>query len=511
MKPAQRHTLLVILLAAIVFDRLFWQQSIGVNLALFAILVAVLHVVELGWRGLSAPARVAMLGALVAAVMVVVHGSIIATVACITSIGVTTAFCMVPSMRSIAHAGAQWIMNLGAAPLGLLESMPKLSPDGSAVNRGWRTARIALLPMIVMIVFFLLYSGGNSRFNSLTAGFLGDLFTWLGDVLEELFTPHVIFLLFGLAVSASLLLRSLGPWFAEREATFRDGLERVRVRRPKWMHALDMGALDREHWMAVVLLSLVNGLLLVVNAIDVHWIWFGFTVEPGMSLKEFVHEGMWLLIISMLLSMGILLRLFRRNLNFHPRRNILVLLASAWLIQNFILGISVFLRNYHYIGFHGLAYRRIGVIVFLALVLVGLITLFIKVRTKRSFFHLLRVNGWAAFVMMTVLACVDWDSTIVRYNLGHWNQGQIDVDNYLAMSDKVLPLLFADRDRVREQMHKHMENEVRWVESLDPSDFDRRLEQRRSEFMERYASQDWQSWTYADERTEQALERMPTR
>jgi hypothetical protein len=224
-----------------------------------------------------------------------------------------------------------------------------------------------------------------------------------------------------------------------------------------------------------------------------------------MSLKEFVHEGTWLLIVSILLSMAILLHQFRGNLNFHPNNRTLLMLASAWLVQNFILGVSVFLRNYHYISFHGLAYKRIGVIVFLLLMLVGLASLYVKIRQRKTFFYLLRVNAWAAFAMLVGLGTIDWDSTIVKYNLAHWNKGEIDVDNYLAMSDKVLPLLYADKDLVREQMSKHQENEVRWVTQLDPEVFGIELDRRRELFMERYDDQDWQSWTLADERTYRAL------
>jgi hypothetical protein len=84
----------------------------------------------------------------------------------------------------------------------------------------------------------------------------------------------------------------------------------------------------------------------------------------------------------------------------------------------------VFLRNYHYIDFHGLAYKRIGVIVFLALVLVGLVTLFFKIRDKKSFYHLLRVNAWAVLAAFTGLTTVNWDGLITRYNLSHWNKGR---------------------------------------------------------------------------------------
>jgi len=260
-----------------------------------------------------------------------------------------------------------------------------------------------------------------------------------------------------------------------------------------------------------VLLILVNLLLLVVNVIDIDWVWFGFEVPVDFSLKQFVHEGTWMLIISILLSMLILLHLFRGNQNFFGRIASLKTLALVWVVQNFILGISVFLRNYHYIDFHGLAYKRIGVIVFLALVLVGLITLFVKIRERKSFFYLLRVNGWAAFVVLVGLSMVNWDGFIVRTNLRHDNPGEIDIDNYLAMSDKVLPLLYDNLALVSEQMARHRNNRVRWVDHLDPVDFKEALDHKRDRFLERYEGQQWQEWDLADHRTALALARSSER
>ncbi len=250
---------------------------------------------------------------------------------------------------------------------------------------------------------------------------------------------------------------------------------------------------------------MVNLLLIVVNVIDIQWIWFGFEVPVDFSLKQFVHEGTWMLIISILLSMVILMVLFRNNLNFYARSKGLRTLALLWVGQNLVLGISVFLRNYHYIAFHGLAYKRIGVIVFLGLVLLGLVTLYFKVRDKKSLFYLARINGWAAFAILVASTTVDWDSVIVQFNLNHWNQGEIDVDNYLAMSDKVLPLLYADIDKVEAQMAQHRSKTVRWVDHLDPQTFRMELDAKRDRFEQRYAEQHWQEWNLADQRTANAL------
>jgi Domain of unknown function (DUF4173) len=500
-----RTTAVIILLAAVSFDQLFWHQRLGVNLSLFSVITLVILGADAGWRSFSRPAKASGLGTLIAALAMMWHGSTIAMIAACTTLAICSAFVLAPSLRSVPIALCQWAGNALASPVDTFGMLSDVLPGAGAARKGWWWIRITLLPALILILFFLLYRGGNSRFDGMTAGFLtglGDLFS---RFFTEILTPHTLFFLGMLLLAVSLLWSAKVDGLSLQEDGFTDGLERVRSKRAHWLPPLGLGALDRERRVAIILLVLVNALLLVVNMIDIRWMWFGFTMEPGMSLKEFVHEGTWLLIISILLSMGILLHQFRGNLNFHPKNRALIVLASAWLVQNFILGISVFLRNYHYIHFHGLAYKRIGVIVFLVLMLVGLVTLYIKINRCKSFFYLTRVNGWAAFAMLVCLSTVDWDSQIVRYNLAHWNQGEIDVDNYLAMSDKVLPLLFTDVDRVRQQMQKHRENEVRWVRQLDPNAFAMDLEGRKAAFMQRYTTQSWKSWTWSDQRTYAAL------
>ena len=139
------------------------------------------------------------------------------------------------------------------------------------------------------------------------------------------------------------------------------------------------------------------------------------------------------------------------------------------------------------------------------LVLVGLITLYIKIRHQRSFFYLARVNGWAAFAVLIAMTTVDWDRFIVRTNLQHKNPGEIDIDNYLALSDRVLPLVYANIELVELQMARHRTNRVRWVDHLEPEGFRAALDAKRDRFLERYSGQRWQERNWADTRTMQML------
>ncbi len=491
----------MVLLLALLFDRLFWEMRVGLNLVLFALAAMTVAVARHGWKGISVPARAALSGSVVSAAMVHVHHSTVAITATVVGLVLFAGLVHEPALRSVPFAIPQALLAFMKSPAAGWNGLAGLRGEGVPAGSGWRWTRIAILPVVVATAFVQLYRVGNPKFERLTAGVFDGLF----DLLEELLTPHLFFFFFALMVCATLVRRMAPELVACLEQGCTDTLVRMRIRRPHWLAPLAMDALERERRAGVVLLVLVNLALLVVNAIDIGWVWIGFTVPEDFSLKQFVHEGTWALIWSILLSMVVLLYLFRRNLNFHPRNATLKRLAVVWVVQNFILGISVFLRNYHYISFHGLAYKRVGVIVFLGLVLLGLITLFIKVRERRSFFYLARVNGWAWFVVLVGLTTVDWDSLIVRYNLRHDNPGEIDIDNYLHLSDKVLPLLYADLDKVEHQMARHRNNRVRWVEHLDPAEFRRDLDAKRMRFLRRYAEQRWQERSWADDRTMAAL------
>jgi hypothetical protein len=198
------------------------------------------------------------------------------------------------------------------------------------------------------------------------------------------------------------------------------------------------------------------------------------------------------LILSILLSMGIMLYFFRKNQHFFPRGGWLHRLSYLWILQNGILLISVGLRNYHYIAYHGLAYKRIGVIFFLLLTLIGLFTLFFKIRDARSAFFLFRTNGWAVYVVMLSICLINWDPFIARYNLTRDYPGRIDTEFLLSLSDKALPILVAHRE----------------LFTMTPRGNDERqlLAEKIERFRGRYESHSWLSWNRADYRAYRALQ-----
>jgi hypothetical protein len=251
---------------------------------------------------------------------------------------------------------------------------------------------------------------------------------------------------------------------------------------------------------------LVNALLLVVNAIDINWLWFGFVPKPGFDLTQFVHEGTYVLIFSILLAMGIVLWVFRRNLNFYaPGLPWLRWGATVWVLQNAVLAVSVGLRNYYYIVHCGLAYKRIGVCFFLLLVFFGLGTVLLKIWQRRSAYSLVRLNSLAVYAVLLLLAAGNWEVWMARYNL-QARFRTIDVGFLLDMPGRVLPTLVANRELLNTTAELTAEGKYGEYTVVSAAEAQSRLDARVATWKARYeAHPDWQSRTYANWQTYRQL------
>ena len=92
-------------------------------------------------------------------------------------------------------------------------------------------------------------------------------------------------------------------------------------------------------------------------------------------------------------------------------------LGLAWLAQNTFLALSVGCRNWQYIDHCGLAYKRIGVFIFLTLTLFGLYFMYLKIKEKRSFYFVMRRVSWAFYGVLLAGCFINWDVFITKYNI----------------------------------------------------------------------------------------------
>ncbi len=452
--PLSRAQQQLLPLGMVLFDWLFWDEQWGMNMLVFSVFVVAAQLVLL--PRLAAARRsgyfwLVVGGTLWSGAMVAVYGSAVAALACLGSGLLLLGYVNQPHLKLPVYALLTGLGSGAQAWLRVLRGIQAPRRSGAGVRAGWYYGRLLLVPLGVLVAFHGLFAVANPRYDALTARGLAVLGDWLARLLPNVSFPHLVFLGLGFGVVAAVVVAVPVYALVNHESRFgefirrqRDRVASLAVRRPdfrlKPTKALD---LRKEFVAAVAVFGLVNALLLVVNVIDINWLWFGFVPRPGFDLTQFVHEGTYVLIFSILLAMGIMLWFFRRNLNFYaPGLSWLRWGATAWVLQNAVLAASVGLRNYYYILNCGLAYKRIGVCFFLLLTFFGLATVLLKIWQRRSAYGLVRLNALAAYAVVLALATGNWEVWMAQYNLQPRFRS-VDIGFLLDMPGRVLPTLLA--------------------------------------------------------------------
>jgi hypothetical protein len=501
--------LILVVAGAVVFNIIFWNEKLSVNALFFAAFV-LWSVFYLYPAAFSKPAtKWLLLANVITIATVIVHNTLLSKLAFSVTLLLVVVFTQYLH-RSVWYAAASAVSNYVLFIFSLLQNFKLVKFTGIKLFGLRKALRFLIIPFLIVGVFFLLYSFSNAVFNDvlLDVGvalqkFFSRFFTWFS-------WQRFSFLLWGVFVTGGLLLKSNSIHFAEKDVTQHNDMWRKKNDLIKWKQSamfdvlsLFMGrfangimALRNENIVGIISLVMLNILLLFINAIDIAYVWVGFNYTSKLNLKDYVHEGTGMLIFSIVLAMAVLLFFFRGNLNFYKKNKWLRYGAYGWILQNAILVISVLLRDYYYIQHMGLAYKRIGVLVFLTMVLMGLITVFIKIYKKKTAYYLLRVNGWFAIILLVAASCLHWDETIASYNLARKNTIPVDVKFLLTLSDKTLPLLEQNADVLNDKMDK-VQGEGEYL-NRNVITLKEQFEQRKKDFMAEQKKYSWLSWNVAD-------------
>ncbi|MEE4248244.1 MAG: DUF4173 domain-containing protein, partial [Kangiellaceae bacterium] len=176
--------------------------------------------------------------------------------------------------------------------------------------------------------------------------------------------------------------------------------------------------LKQENQLGTVLIALLNALIVVFLITDITFIVTNVDIRASVFSAQ-VHSGINALIASIIIAIIILLYVFRGNLNFYKDNKTIKRLAFTWIILNVILVISIAVKNSQYIYYYGLTYKRIGVVVYLILALIGLITTLLKIEHIKNIWYLFRLNTKAVFVVLVLASTVNWDYYITKYNFNY--------------------------------------------------------------------------------------------
>lgn len=455
---------------------LFYQQGMGLNSLLFiALLLIVLLVKQPETFSIKGQFWFFLSGMLFSSVAIIIFHS---TIAILSLIAFT--LLLVANLRLSSKSVFVLIANSAYSVLAtpfvwITEKLFGTVDSAEEAVKANRSQQLAVLrvsaiaiPIIGAIIFLLLYASANPLFS--------NAFNWISW--EWIYFTFLLGLLFA-GIFFYHPLHQMNRWQALRGNTI--------SRKRKFLSDTHPLALKFELRTAVTLLILLNILLFMFNGADLQYVLNGFTQDRDFSHAAFVHQGVYTLIISIVLAISILLYYFRGNMNFYRKHLILKRLAYLWIAQNLILAASITYKNLTYIQEFSLTYKRIGVFIYIILVVAGLLTTYLKVRDKKTTWYLLNINSWIALILLLISSFVPWDTWITNYNLSKSHNP--DFKYLIHLSDANIPQLLPFRNSAH-------------LDEYSQKALDRKI----TTFEETEENQTWLSWNYQDFVTLKALQ-----
>ncbi len=392
---------IILLVSAILFSTLFYKQDIGLNMSLFSIITIVILSFFNPKTFKNKSTIVLTVTYVVTAVAIFFYNSTLSILA--NGFAFFTLVGHVSQRNSSIYVN--WLNGLYSFVAGIFHRAFLASESNKESKLKKQIDYIHLIkiigiPMVVIIVFSLLYKNGNPFFNELISkiDFSFINLQWL------LLTVLGFFLFYNISNPIQV-----NP-ATELDLNTSNNLEKS--------HKFSIDALKKENQLAIISITLLNFLIVVFLVTDITYLATNNDIIAA-NLSNQVHNGINALIVSIVIAIIIILYFFRGNLNFYEQNSKLKIATYCWIILNIILVINTVIKDSQYIYYFGFTYKRIGVLVYLLLAFIGLLTTAIKVFKIKNLWFLFRVNSLTAYALLIISCVVNWDGLITKYNLYH--------------------------------------------------------------------------------------------
>jgi hypothetical protein len=415
-----------IILATAIYSYLFYKQSAGVNYFLFNALLIVLLLIRDSSLIYSRAFLGAAAGCIVSSFFIFWYDTPLPFAADMISLLLLAGISMDRESSFIIAWFHSFYSMVCVFIFFAVDMVRGLNSPDVVNGRAKLINKIALgiIPFIIFLVFFVIYRSGNPIFDQLAARINFDFIS----------LPWCFFTLGGFFLMYGFFKQRVIAFIQGADHLSSDDLPSISLDAHLKTILGQMISLPNFVYTGVLLLGLLNGLLAVVNGLDIFYLGVLHATPPGITMTQYLHNGTDSLIVSIILAVSVILFYFRGYLNFYEGNKWLKNLTYIWIAQNIILVISTAYRNTVYIGSYGLTHRRIGVYVYLFLCIAGLVTTFIKVHKGKNNWFLFRKNAWIFYTLMIVACPFDWDSIITSFDISRFQSDRtMEIDQrYLA-------------------------------------------------------------------------------
>lgn len=263
---------------------------------------------------------------------------------------------------------------------------------------------VVLIPAILLLIFFGIYSQGSSHFASLFSEYELDINVWEVIVLSFL-GFFLAFNYFNYTVYDFV--------FKQNHHLKNDFLNEHKELKPTY----DFLDLNSERLSGVVSFIGLNVLLLFFIVTFNFEQFVEFQKSTANQLAEDTHERVGAVIGSIVMAIVVIMFYFKGSFNFDKEAKSLKILAKIWIFLNTVLVISALVKNSEYVMNLGLTYKRLGVYAFLSLSIIGLIFTFIKINKQKTNAYLFNQMVWYVYGTILVCSFINWGGIITSHNL----------------------------------------------------------------------------------------------
>jgi uncharacterized integral membrane protein len=509
----KRNDWLYILCIAL-YSFLFYQQTAGFNFFLFSIAI----VASLGWMRRDTMKNkhwyASALLVLVSAFAVWLNGSRLAIGANVCSLMLFAAQSAAPGSSllvsfflSVCSVGGAYVFMI----IDFFDRRSKMAEEtpGGEVKQKRNSGRVwaVVVAILIVLLFFVMYRSTNVLFKELTKHINLDWISW----------KWCFFTLIGsVLVYGIFYLRKFGG-IGEDSHKYQRNLENREDANANWGDSLM--SMDNERFLGILLFALLNILVLFVNGVDLLFQFGDGKMPEGITYTSYVHQGIGLLLVNVLLAMGLVLFFFRGRINFDKGYSTIRILAILWLTQNILMLFFMAGRNNLYTEMFGMTYKRIGVYFYLLLTAIGVATTIIKVYSKKTNTWLFRINTWLFFSVFVFSSLVSWSRFITWYSL--YKSDYVNRAYLSSMSYQSLPYLVELNVRPekfsQKEMNENYDDDLYDIVDLlnnrtwgNEDQFEIRIYRRVYVQLCEYKAEDWRSQTLNGARVQKELLAFPS-
>ena len=392
----------IILACSIIFTLLFYNESIGVNLAIFGLILTGSICYFFQDRFTDRSHLILVVTSVLSCMAFAWYGDFVSFLALAISI-LFLQFKIQESKLKIVQVFPLIFLNAFAS-IGRIFIFSQWLPERKIHNNfAKKLVAYFIIPTIFIIVFFTAYSFGSSHFSSLLTDYTLDI-----DIVEV-----ILIGVLGFYISFSFWNYWVPEVCYEKNELLDSDFKNIaEIKSQNTFSFLDI---DFERKSGEITLVLLN-FLLVVFIITYNYEQFFEVIEKS-NLSADTHERVNSVIFSIIMAVGVIMFYFKGGFNFDKKAANLKKLAKIWIVLNGLLIVSTIIKNSEYISVFGLTYKRLGVYAFLILAIIGLVFVFRKITKQKTNAYLANQMVWYFYGTVLLCSFVNWGNLITTYNI----------------------------------------------------------------------------------------------